>query len=138
MKKLLLSFFIVSIPFLLIISKYKAESEDLVNIKEGYHSITFNNLNSKHLNDVLENVNGTVISIEVSTKELTKVYEFNTRITINLETELTNKFVKDLEELNKRETATYIQVKGFKINKIDLICTDKEAIMIKEKEKSYY
>ena len=98
----------------------------------------FKNLNSKNLNDVLENVNGTVIKIEVSTKELTKVYEFNTRITINLENELTMKFVKDLEDINKRETATYIQVKGFKINRIDLICTDSEVKMIKEKELSYY
>lgn len=138
MKKFLFFLFIAGLTFTVILSNYKAVDEDLRDIKENYHSIEFKNLNSKNLNSILENVNGTVIEIEVSTKELTKVYKFNTRITINLESELTKNVVKDLEEMNKRETATYIQVKGFKINRIDLICTDKEALMIKEKEASYY
>jgi len=135
MKKVI---FILSIiaSFLFIIN-FKSDAlinNDKLDVVEGFHSIEFENLNSKNINTLFKDLNGTVIEVEVETKQFTKSYKFNTRLTNNIEEIIMNKVVKDLIDMNERESAVYYQTKGFKINKIDLICTNEIYKEIKDRE----
>lgn len=131
MKKILKSIIIsLIILFLILIPKINANTKENYKYKETIHSIKFKNLNSKNLNELFNNISGTIIRIEVKTSYFTKTYNYNTNFTLDVEKSLIENVTKDLENLGKRELATTIRIEGIKITKMDIRCTYEELELI--------
>ena len=129
MKKVLL---ILSIFLLLVfIPNLKAVKEN--DYLEKVNKITFNNLSSKRINEVFEDLNVGVIELEISLGFITKNYKVNYYYTDNLEKELTKKIVNELEKEGLREEAVTATIKGFKINKMILRCNEETIKIIKSR-----
>ncbi len=133
MKKVLIYLTVIGIILFLFINSSLAliTGDKDYMYREDYHSIKFKNLNSKNLNELFLGINGTVIEIEVETSIFTKSYRFNTSMIDNVEQKLEEKVTKDLIDLGKREQATTYQVQGYKITRMDILCTKEELNLIK-------
>lgn len=131
--KVILSFFlicfIISIPFLF------AEENDKPYV-ENIRTIEFSTFHSKKINEVFDGMKGMIIEIEIEIRNITKTYQVNTAMTDNLEKDLTEKVVKELEEDGLKELSSIASIKGFKINKVKLICTNADANIILERSKN--
>jgi len=134
MKKLLTTITIILIVLFLFYSKLNAKQE--YKYKENIHSVKFKNLNSKNINSLFEDINETVIEIQIQTPFFTKNYHFHTGITNNIERILLEKLTQDLKELGKQELATTYQVNGIKVTKMKIICTYEELEIIKSRVKT--
>ena len=128
--KVILSFFlIISMPFLF------AEENDKPYV-ENIRTIEFSTFHSKKINEVFNGMKGMIIEIEIEIRNITKTYQVNTAMTDNLEKDLTEKVVKELEEDGLKELSSIASIKGFKINKVKLICTNADANIILERSKN--
>jgi len=137
MKKILLIMSItLIILFLFFKSNLNAEIKEKNKYEDNYHSIKFENLNSKSLNELFKELDGTVIEIEVETSAFTKAYRFHTSMILNIERSLLKRVVKDLETLNKRELATNYKINGVKISRMDVLCNFEELEIIKSRAKT--
>lgn len=135
MKKVFITLTVIGIILFLFINSTLSlkSSENNYIYKENYHSIKFKNLNSKNLNELFLGINGTVIEIEVETSLFTKAYRFNTSMIDNVEQKLTEKVIKDLIDLGKRELGTTYEIQGLKITRMDILCTTEELNLIKSR-----
>ena len=131
--KVILSFFlisfIISMPFLF------AEENDKSYV-ENIRTIEFSTFHSKKINEVFNGMKGMIIEIEIEIRNITKTYQVNTAMTDNLEKDLTEKVVKELEQDGLKELSSIASIKGFKINKVKLICTNADAHIILERSKN--
>ncbi len=131
--KVILSFFlisfIISMPFLF------AEENDKPYV-ENIRTIEFSTFHSKKINEVFNGMKGMIIEIEIEIRNITKTYQVNTAMTDNLEKDLTEKVVKELEQDGLKELSSIASIKGFKINKVKLICTNADANIILERSKN--
>ena len=131
--KVILSFFlisfIISMPFLF------AEENDKSYV-ENIRTIEFSTFHSKKINEVFNGMKGMIIEIEIEIRNITKTYQVNTAMTDNLEKDLTEKVVKELEQDGLKELSSIASIKGFKINKVKLICTNADANIILERSKN--
>ena len=133
MKKFFLIIFIVFITLFLSFNKIKG-IEYLG--KEDHFRLYFDNLNSKNLDQLFSGINTVIIEIEVKTSSFTKSYRLNIIGSVNLEENLKKKVINDLIEMGKREEASYLNINGFKIIRIDLRCTESTLEIIKERSKN--
>ncbi len=129
MKRVLVCSIFILLTLFIFKNNIKASNDN--PYKEGYHSISFDNLNSKNINSLFVGLNGTIIEIEVKTKAFTKSYRVNSNIVNNIEENITNKVLNDLKEMNKNELASIYKTSGFVITKINLICNNEELNIIK-------
>lgn len=130
MKKLLLSLSIFLL-LLLAFNKLNINANIDNDYIEKYYSLEFDNLNSKDINKLFKDLKGTIIEVEIETNRITKKYKINMSLVSNLERELSNIVLDDLKDILTREEISNLEIKGFKINKINLICTkhDKDIIL---------
>lgn len=130
MKKLLLSLSIFLL-LLLAFNKLNINANIDNDYIEKYYSLEFDNLNSKDINKLFKDLKGTIIEVEIETNRITKKYKINMSLVSNLERELSNIVLDDLKDFLTREEISNLEIKGFKINKINLICTkhDKDIIL---------
>lgn len=91
--------------------------------KEGVHEISLDNVTNKNINNILKDIKGTIIEVEIEIKGIKKVFKVNSAITSNIEKEITKRVVKALE-IDDREISVLASVHGYKINYIKLICTN--------------
>ncbi len=131
--KIILSiFFIGTILFIPFLFAEETEKPYVENVR----TLEFTSFHSKKINEVFNGMKGMIIEIEIEIKNITKTYRVNTAMTDNLEKDLTEKVVKELEEDGLKELSSIASIKGFRINKIKLICTYEEANIILERSKN--
>lgn len=131
--KIILSiFFIGTILFIPFLFAEETEKTYVENVR----TLEFTSFHSKKINEVFNGMKGMIIEIEIEIKNITKTYRVNTAMTDNLEKDLTEKVVKELEEDGLKELSSIASIKGFRINKIKLICTYEEANIILERSKN--
>lgn len=98
-----------------------------VNNSSGVEKIKvlkFNNFPSKKLDEVFKDLDVKLIEIEIKIDNVVKVYRINLFRYNNIEKEITKRVVKSLKEDNQYELSAISEIKGFKITKIKLRCTD--------------
>ncbi len=135
MKKMLITFFIICLSLFLFINipKYTAKNNEYIYTQD-FHSIKFENLNSKNINELFSGISGTIVEVEVEIGTFTKSYRFNTSMLNDLERELTELVIEDLIIKGERELAVTHQIQGFKITRIDIRCTLEELEKIKNRD----
>ena len=131
MKKVLL---ILSI-FLMLLFIPKLKGDSVNKYIEKINEVSFDNLNSKKINEVFDGLNVGVIELEINFGFITKTYRVNLMNTTNLEKELTKKVVSELKKEGLREEAAVISVKGFKISKMILRSSEETIDIIKSRVK---
>ncbi len=129
MKKIVLSFSIILIILFCFKKIYAVNIEE--EYTERYYSLTFDNLNSKNVNLLFEDIKGMIIEVEVDLKKFTKSYRLNTSMIDNVERDLTELVIDDLKRITNKEEVSVIELSGFRIVRIDLRCTkhDKDIIL---------
>ena len=102
-------------------------------MREDYHRIFFDNLNTKNINELFEDLNGMVIEVEIKTRVFTKAYRLNTAMINNVEEKLSKMILEDLELVADRELVSIYKTSGFIVTRMDLICSDEIAKKIKDR-----
>ena len=134
MKKfiLILSIFLLTILF----TPFLKATENNKPYVENVRTLEFTSLSSKKINEVFYGIKGTIIEVDIEIKNIIKTYKVNTAMTDNLEQDLTEKVVKELEKDGFKELSAIASIKGYKISRIKLICTNEEANIIIERSKN--
>lgn len=131
MKKILL---ILSIFLMLIFTPKLNGIIENDKYKESLYTLSFTNLNSKKLNEILLDTESIIVEVTVNIKGNEKTYRFfSSEITTN-----DKKIIeKVLSDITNKELITDIKLNGVKITNIKLRTTEYFYNIIKERSKKY-
>ena len=127
MKKLLVSVILFSF---IVFNNLEAKSDYDYNFDKE-RVIEFDSLTSNNINYVFNDLDIYMIDIDVMIGLEVMTFRINTYLYKDIEREITRKVINDLIENNKREYATIAEIKGYKVIKARLICSDRTLDIIR-------
>lgn len=131
MKKILL---ILSIFLMLIFTPKLNGIIENNKYKESLYTLSFTNLNSKKLNEILLDTESIIVEVTVNIKGNEKTYRFFSSEIITNDKKIIEKVLSDITD---KELLTDIKLNGIKITNIKLRTTEYFYNIIKERSKKY-
>lgn len=131
MKKILL---ILSIFLMLIFTPKLNGIIENDKYKESLYTLSFTNLNSKKLNEILLDTESIIVEVTVNIKGNEKTYRFFSSEIITNDKKIIEKVLSDITD---KELLTDIKLNGIKITNIKLRTTEYFYNIIKERSKKY-
>ena len=131
MKKILL---ILSIFLMLIFTPKLNGIIENDKYKESLYTLSFTNLNSKKLNEILLDTESIIVEVTVNIKGNEKIYRFFSSEIITNDKKIIEKILSDITD---KELLTDIKLNGIKITNIKLRTTEYFYNIIKERSKKY-